>query len=265
MFFPASATERDPEDPRCKKMRKGFCDAVDRLPKRAPRAGHSGVRVIRPAVPAAAVAAAAEVDAASRGAPAPALAVEDAAQDTTDADSEVSQGEGSADSDGSGDGGRPPLPPPPPVARPQPPANEAVAANAADRVLPPGVNRDWLHWKVGGYGYIVYDAARDSLGAHCTDPRHGLCRANKVCKRLGLGYLMAWLMQAHDPEQSDMLTDRAAHKGTQGRLCSPLGFDARKKGRKWLVDRAATFERLLDLERAHHRGGSFDEPFTVAH
>ncbi len=82
-----------------------------------------------------------------------------------------------------------------------------------------------------------------------------MCRANKVCKRKGLGYLVAWLQAG-----PGVLT-REAHKKLQEDLLSPNGFHERRDGRKYLTDRAARFSGLLDLERKYNP--SLEEPLKV--
>ena len=147
-------------------------------------------------------------------------------------------------------------PPAPPVPAAPRPDDEMVAAIPRGRDGAP-----WRHWKVGGYGFIVWDAEKQSFGAHCskTDCHGKLCRANKVAKRLPLGFLVAWLMLPHlDAE----ISDQPKHKAAQKRLCSELGYDQRRAGRTWLTDRLHTFDGMLDLERPHHRG-PMEEPFRV--
>ena len=115
--------------------------------------------------------------------------------------------------------------------------------------------------KSGGYGYIVWDADKQSFGAHCSlTACHGkLCRANKIAKRLPLGYLVAWLMLPHEDTE---ISDRPKHKDAQRRLCLELGYDQRRRGRTWLTDRSHSFADMLDLEKPHHRG-PMEEPLRV--
>jgi hypothetical protein len=138
-----------------------------------------------------------------------------------------------------------------------PPAD--VAADAGG-VIRRADGTPWDAWQIEGFGKIVYDATSDSLGAHCSlTETHGcLCRANKVCKRLGLGYLVAWLRAPH---QDGSLTTKASHKEMQGNLCSEAGLDARRAGRKFLLDREVVFRGLLDLERRFNP--SLEEPVKV--
>ncbi len=119
-------------------------------------------------------------------------------------------------------------------------------------------------WEIGGWGRIVYDAKNDSLGAHCTIGNHGLCRANKVCKRLGLGYLVAWLRESHTRTKDafyetnkkfQKLDSHQKHKDFQSCLCSPDGYHLRLSARQWLLDRQGAFQDLLDLEEVQSING----------
>ena len=241
-----------PVDGKAAAMTKGLKRACERLPKRRSDAA-DGVRVVRPV----AVPAGQPPLLPPPGLPPP------ADRDSTDGESDDGgsnrSGRSESDDDGGGlpgddDGGHP-APPVPAAPRPD---DEMVAAIPRGRDGAP-----WRHWKVGGYGFIVWDAEKQSFGAHCSKtPCHGkLCRANKVAKRCPLGYLVAWLMLPHlDAE----ISDRPKHKAAQQRLCSELGYDQRRAGRTWLTDRPHAFDDMLDLERPHHRG-PIEEPFRVMH
>jgi hypothetical protein len=133
---------------------------------------------------------------------------------------------------------------PPPVPEPE------VAGGRAG-------GRPWHQWQIAGWGSLVYDESGDSMGAHCNVPGHGICRANKVLKRHGLGYLTAWLRAGH---RAGVVT-RLDHKNLQSRLMSEFGLDERSEGRKYLTDRPVMFRELLDLERKHNP--SLEEPFKV--
>ena len=108
----------------------------------------------------------------------------------------------------------------------------------------------------------MYDESKESLGAHCGVRAHGgLCRANKVLARHGVGYLCAWLMFPHDC----VMGTKVEHQAILKYLRSDLGYPDRCRARQWLVDREDTYKALLDLERKYHALGSFDEPEKIKH
>lgn len=131
----------------------------------------------------------------------------------------------------------------------------------AELHVPRGLHGPWPHWRLGKYGYIVLDAQRDSLGAHCSITCHGLCRANKVLSRTPLGYLVAWLQRPHDDPS---MRTRANHTEIQRRLCSPAGYEARAAGRQWLREREQ-YADLLHLESCYRLDGKDDEPIRIRH
>ena len=93
----------------------------------------------------------------------------------------------------------------------------------------------WPHWRVCRYGFIVYNENTDSLGAHCCV--HGsLCRANKVCSRHGLGYLVAWLMEPH--RAGSEVCDQAGHMRFAEWIRSRDGHRTRAAARVWLLSSA---------------------------
>ncbi|CAK0806165.1 unnamed protein product, partial [Prorocentrum cordatum] len=91
-----------------------------------------------------------------------------------------------------------------------------------------------------------------------------------VCKRLGLGYLVAWLMESH--RAGTRCVCRDSHFAFATWLRSKAGLRQRRQARDWLVTGAAevvpspgaTFEELLDLERVHRPAGEFFEPEEIA-
>lgn len=261
--FPMEPQTRTAVDPAVKRMKAGLRAACTdgRLPKRpAPGVG-SGIRVIRPVPPP----------------PEPAVAGRDAPtanqvdHESTDDGSECSglhRGDDSSSGDDADVGelapcgdavvsaasSEPPALPPPPA--PQ----EAPDAAAIIPRLPRGRDgRPWQSWVIGQWGYIVFDSDRDSLGAHCNVCSHGLCRANKICRRYPLGYLVAWLQAGHLPD----VQTRQDHVGRQARLCSEMGFAERRRARQWLVDKASAFGELLALEAKHHEAGPVEEPLRI--
>ncbi len=136
-----------------------------------------------------------------------------------------------------------------------PPEPAGASAAPEEQGRPDGT--PWDTWIVAGFGRIVYNATEDSLGAHCT--KHGsLCRANKVCKRSGLGYLVAFLQASH---LDCTLNTKAKHMDVRRPLCSAAGLEARRAGRKFLLDREAMYRDLLALERRYNP--SLQEPETV--
>ena len=160
----------------------------------------------------------------------------------------------SSNSDGFNDD---PLPPPPDAeqdhaggAQPPSPEPEIIPGLPKQRDGQP-----WPHWKIGRYGYLVYNQQADSLGAHCS--AHGsLCRVNKVCSRHGLGYLLAFLMEPH--RAGSEVHNHLEHVRFTGWLRSREGCRTRAAARMWLLSSPAevepspgqTFNSLLDLERA---------------
>eukprot|EP00959_Pyramimonas_sp_CCMP1952_P395969 8296674-Pyramimonas_sp.AAC.1 len=64
------------------------------------------------------------------------------------------------------------MPPIPAPAAPAPPPLPLRLPRGRDGV-------PWDNWRLGHYGYLVYDASSDSMGAHCVCG-HGVCRVNKV-------------------------------------------------------------------------------------
>ena len=89
---------------------------------------------------------------------------------------------------------------------------------------------------------------------------------NKVCNRLRLGYLVAWLM---DPFRIGTTSkDRDTHFAYGARLRSAAGFPSRKTARDWLFadrdkvegDGDRDFADLIALEAAH---GDLREPDFV--
>lgn len=259
LYPPKVALRAPAADPADVKMRRGLQRASERLPKK--ESTGSGVRMVRPRPPREPLAAAHEQ-----------LEPHDEDEDTTDNESDVAVEQGidseksCDDDDGEGAGGGPDLaggprePAAPEVVAPLQP--QPVQAEAQPGLQPP-IGRDgrpWSSWLIGEHGWIVYDERRQSLGAHCNVCTHGQCRANKVCKRLPLGYLIAWLWAGHE-EGCD---SREAHVAVQRRLCSEMGLAQRQKARRWLLEREDAFRDLLDLERKHHKPGEFEEPLRVA-
>ena len=175
--------------------------------------------------------------------------------------------------EGEGPGEIPPIPPPEPLPpEPPPPEDEGDAEDedegggAPAAVFRPPVGRDgnpWPYWVVEGYGYLVLDFERETVGAHCIGCDHGLCRANKTLKRLPLGYLVAWLIAGH--ERIPPIRSRAAHKGIQKQLCDPIGLPQRQLARDWLLARADAFRMLLDLEAAYRLPGEACERVKILH
>ena len=75
-------------------------------------------------------------------------------------------------------------------------------------------------------GHLVYDAESDSIGAHCGVVGHGTCRANRLCKRLPIGYLVVWLKAGSG-------RTGPAHRGLRGFMIgADMGFDARERARR---------------------------------
>jgi len=119
----------------------------------------------------------------------------------------------------------------------------------------------WQTWQIGSWGHIVYDEKRDSLGAHCGIKTHINCRANKVCSRFGIGYLIAFLREPHIRTGDRKLKSQAEHKEIQKDLCSPDGFHSRESARKYVMDRPIAFASLIALEKRFNP--SMEEPLKV--
>lgn len=257
--YPPSIVAAAATDPLAKKMKQGLKAALPSQPKQRKSQGRQGgVRIMLP-----------------RGAPA------EGAQPVAQAGERSSTDAGSDDDSAEERGRRisdedlempEPSPPPHPHREARSPRVAAAASrhpSAGPDVAPPQRNRaglprghdgrPWRHWNVGD-GFIAYDDARRSLGAHCTVPSHGLCRANKILARLPLGYLVSWL---EHPRLHRSCDNRAKHVEVQAWLCSAQGYEIRKSARAWLMQRESEYRDLLDLERPFHRTGSFDEPITV--
>ena len=54
-----------------------------------------------------------------------------------------------------------------------------------------------------GWGRLVLDPFANSLGAHCGNREHQLCRTNRVLGKRPVGYLVAWLLQCGCPTATD--------------------------------------------------------------
>jgi hypothetical protein len=94
--------------------------------------------------------------------------------------------------------------------------------------------------------YLVYDATRDSFGAHCSVRAHGTCRLNRQCKKLPLAFLVEWLRRGGD------CASRLQHKDMY-REYSPgqrLGLEARLATRG-IVQADPGLAGARDLEARH--------------
>ncbi len=124
-------------------------------------------------------------------------------------------------------------------------------------------------------GHLVYNAADESIDAHCDLKEHvdrkNPCRLNRsrfVCKR-GLneargrpvGFLMAWLAAAHHADSATSHKHMSRTRQCHAEDLAHFSFAKRSRGRQWVVDNGLT--DLLGLERPK-RGGEGEEPEGLA-
>ncbi len=110
---------------------------------------------------------------------------------------------------------------------------------------------------------------RQSIGAHCWNPKHGLCRTNRTmieresCPPQGrsLGFLVAWLWASVSCDDFDAHQKLARR---EGQFDPRIHYDIRKNARLFLGEPPQLFQWLLVLERKK-RDNEGEEPALVAY
>ena len=106
---------------------------------------------------------------------------------------------------------------------------------------------------IPGYGQLVYDHVKHSMGAQCT--LNG-CRINKVRAKRPIGYIVAWLLLSRDRNHARTPT---LHKGLKLQQADgqPLSRQERAHAWEWALNQPA-LRPVFALEP----GNPHDEPPT---